>query len=102
MNLLNQCEEENLLTWHHSAIADNEIWAKTGGDYGGSSFKLMLQIGNVREANSKKNACLITIVDCKDSHENLAKVLKPFKKRDLELGEEKKKKKKMHWKDKKV
>ena len=77
MNLLNQCEEENLLTWHHTAIADNEIWAKTGGDYGGNSFKLMLQIGNVREANSKKNACLITIVDCKDSHENLAKVLKP-------------------------
>ena len=26
-NLLNLCEEENLLTWHHTAIPDDEIWA---------------------------------------------------------------------------
>ena len=30
-NLLDQCEEENLLTWHN-AIPDDEIWVKIGGD----------------------------------------------------------------------
>ena len=94
-NLLDQCEEENLLTWHNNAIPDDEIWIKIGGDYGGNSFKLMLQVANVSEANSKKNTCLITIADCKDSHKNLAKVLKPYKKEISNLE-------KMRWKGKKI
>ena len=59
-NLLGQGEEENLLTWHNAAIPGDETWIKTGGDYGG--------------------------VDCKDLHKNLTKLLKPYKKRDLKLG----------------
>ena len=31
-NFLDQCEEENLLTWHNNAIPGNEIWIKIGGD----------------------------------------------------------------------
>uniref|UniRef100_A0A1X7VFL6 Uncharacterized protein n=1 Tax=Amphimedon queenslandica TaxID=400682 RepID=A0A1X7VFL6_AMPQE len=32
------------LTWHNGVIPVNEIWVKTGGDKGGSSFKTSIEV----------------------------------------------------------
>ena len=39
------------LTWHGNLIPEDEIWLKIGGDKGGESFKMSLQIANL--ANPK-------------------------------------------------
>ena len=44
-NLLDQCEEKDRPTWSNG-IPKDEVWIKIGGDYGGNSFKLVLQIAN--------------------------------------------------------
>ena len=94
-NLLDQYEEEGLLTWHKHTTPSLEVWMNIGGDYGGDSFKLMLQIANVTEANSKRNTCLITIASCKDSHENLKIILKPYREQISNLE-------KTSWKGKRI
>ena len=70
-NLLDEYDRQDRLTCHDGAIPDDEIWVKIGGDHGGGSFKLMLQIANLRNANSKFNTCLIAMAECKDYAENL-------------------------------
>ena len=55
----------------------------------------MLQIANVAEANSKCSTCLITIANCKDSHENLKIILEPY-------GEQISTLEKTSWKGKKI
>ncbi len=37
------------LTWHDGLIPSNEVWLKIGGDKGGSSFKMSIQLVNARE-----------------------------------------------------
>ena len=56
--LLDQYEEANHLSWQDEAIPQNDIIIKVvvvvvggGGDYGGDSFKFMLQVGNVKTPN---------------------------------------------------
>ena len=93
--VLDQFEKENLLTWHENSIPDDEIWIKLGGDHGGGSFKLMLQVANVKEANSKLNTFLVSIVNCKDFHYNLKKVLKPYRQQVTNLQQ-------MEWKGKRI
>ena len=78
-NLLNQYQEKEKLTWHNQTIPDDEIWIKTGGDHGGDSFKLVLEVANIENPNSKENTFLIRMVECKDSNENLRKILDPAK-----------------------
>ena len=65
--LLDQYEEEGLLTWQQNTIPHDEIWVKVGGDHGGESFKLMLQIANTSMPNSKNNTFLLLTIDAKDS-----------------------------------
>ena len=79
MNLLDKYDKQGRLTWHDGAIPDDEIWVKIGGDHGGGSFKLMLQIANLHNPNSKFNTCLIQMVECKDSAENLRRLLGPMR-----------------------
>ena len=57
--LLNQYQEKEKLTWHNQTIPDDEIWIKTGGDHGGDSFKLVLEVANTENPNSKENTFLI-------------------------------------------
>lgn len=78
-NLLNQYQEKEKLTWHNQTILDDEIWIKIGGDHGGDSFKLVLEVANIENPNSKENTFLIRMVECKDSNENLRKILDPVK-----------------------
>ena len=46
--LLDQFQEEKLLTWHGNGIRDDKIRIKLGGDHGGGTLEFMLQIANVR------------------------------------------------------
>lgn len=68
---IHYCNRLNQLTWHNNSIPSNEIWLKIGGDKGGSSFKLSLQIVNVEKPNSVKNSCVIVLFEAPDSVHNL-------------------------------
>ena len=60
-------------------IPSDKIWLKIGGDHGGDSFKVVLQVANLESPNSRENMFMICMVECKDSIKNLKKVLKPVK-----------------------
>lgn len=77
--LLDRYQEANLLDWHDGQIPEDEVWVKMGGDHGGDSFKAFLQVANLHKPNSKFNTFLVCMANCKDSHENLRTLLKPFK-----------------------
>jgi len=93
---LDKYDDNKELTWHDNGIPEDEIWIKLGGDHGGGTFKLMLQVGNVKHPNSKFNTFLIAIVNTKDSADNLKKIIRdPFKKQIDELQQ-------AEWKGKKI
>ena len=60
---------------HYDFIRNNEIHVKIGGDHGGGSFKMSLQILNTKSPNSKMNTILFTIFEAKDYHVNLTVAL---------------------------
>ena len=49
MKVCNLCTfiRVNKLTWHNCMIPSDEIWLKIGGDKGGSSFKMSIQLVKV-------------------------------------------------------
>ena len=94
-HLLAQLEENDKLSRHNDVIPEDEIWVKIGGDHGGDSFKLMLQIANVENSHSRKSTFLITIVNCKDTPQNIRRVLNRYKRQVTQLQE-------MNWNGKKV
>ena len=59
----------DLLTWHNinNVIPEDQIWLKVGGDHGGGSFKMSLQIANIESPNSKHNTFMICMANAKDS-----------------------------------
>ena len=79
-SVLDQYDQNNIQTWRNGTIPFNEIWIKVGGDHGGGSFKTMLQV-----ANSRKTMFLVFIINCKDSQQNLRKILHPYKKQIADL-----------------
>ena len=83
--LLDQYDKENQLTWHNSTIPKNEVWVKLGGDHGGGTYKLMLQIAILQKPNSKRNTCLLAIAECKDTPDNLRQIIGPYKHQITEL-----------------
>lgn len=62
---------QNQLIWHNGLIPQNELWVKVGGDKGGSSFNMSLQLVNVQKPNSVKNSCVFTLFEAPDSLANL-------------------------------
>ena len=60
---------------HYDFIRNNEIHVKIGGDHGGGSFKMSLQILNTKSPNSKMNTILFTIFEAKDYRVNLTVAL---------------------------
>ena len=56
---LDTFQAQDLLTWHNNAIPEDQIWLKVGGDHGGGSFKMSLQIANIQSPNSKHNTFMI-------------------------------------------
>ena len=83
--MLNQYDQNNKLTWHNGTIPSNETWIKAGGDHGEGSFKTMLQVGNLPNPTQEKNRSLVSIVRCKDSPQNLRKILHQYKKQIADL-----------------
>ena len=73
-DLLDEFHHQNLLTWQHGAIPEDELWIKIGGDHDGGSFKLCLQLVNVDHPNSKHNTFIISLFNEKDSTVNLQRV----------------------------
>ena len=53
-DLLDGYKQNGKLLWR-DGMPKNELWVKIGGDQGGNSFKLCLQVCNLDKPNSKKN-----------------------------------------------
>ena len=87
-SLLDQYQQKQLLTWHDGSIPSDEIWLKIGGDHGGNSFKLSLQVLNVQNPNAKDSTFLICLVECKDSVQNLKAILEPFRDKISSLSQQ--------------
>ncbi len=59
------------LTWNDSLIPANEIWLKIGGDKGGGSFEMSLQIANTTHPNSTFNTVVFCAFEAPDTTSNL-------------------------------
>jgi FAD/FMN-containing dehydrogenase len=59
------------LSWHQGRLPEDEIWIKVGGDKGGGTFKMAIQIVNVLHPNSPNNTCVFCIFQGPDSVTNL-------------------------------
>ena len=57
----------SMLEWHNGTIPFDEIWIKIGGDKGGSSFKISVQMVNVMKPNSVKNSAVFWMFEAPDS-----------------------------------
>ena len=60
---------------------------KIGGDHGGGSFKMSLQIVNTANPNSKDNAIIFSIFEEKDYRINILEGLQRFRKQLKDLQE---------------
>ena len=52
--LIFKYHRNGLLYWHDGRIPSDEVWLKIGGDKGGGTFKMAVQIVNVRNPNAPK------------------------------------------------
>eukprot|EP00117_Sycon_ciliatum_P026615 scpid33635/ scgid5600/ E3 ubiquitin-protein ligase NRDP1; RING finger protein 41 &gt; E3 ubiquitin-protein ligase NRDP1; RING finger protein 41 len=75
---LDQLDSTEQLFWHAGVIPEDQIWVKVGGDHGGDSFKMSVQVCNVRHPNSIRNIIPFVVFAAKDSPANLATALQPF------------------------
>ena len=83
------------LVWSYNNIPSDEIWVKVGGDHGGDSFKVCLQILNLRAPNAKENTIVVMCFKGRDYHNNLVKALGPLHEQINKIQE-------MKWKGKRV
>ncbi|XP_041455390.1 uncharacterized protein LOC121408131 [Lytechinus variegatus] len=77
-DLLDEYDELKELTWHNGSIPADEVWIKLGGDKGGGTFKMMIQIGNVSRPNSLANTRVVLLYPGSDSTFNLDVALSDF------------------------
>ena len=71
----------------HHEFLNNEIHVKIGGDHGGGSFKMNLQIVNTANPNSKDNTIIFSIFEAKDYRINNLVRLQRFTKQVNDLQE---------------
>ena len=79
MDTMDKFEAQNLLTWDNNAIPEDQIWLKVDGDHSGGSFKMSLQIANIKSPNSKHNTFMICMANAKDSGSNLREILSTYR-----------------------
>ena len=72
--LLDSYDDRGMLTSHDGTIPESQIWIKIGGDHGKGSFKVSLQVCNLKDANSSKNTHLLYMVGVKDTVDNLREI----------------------------
>ena len=70
IELITKYNEHGQLNWD-CGIPDDEIWVKLGGDHGGGSFKLTVQVCNLDNTNSKLNTIAFACCKAKDYYQNL-------------------------------
>ena len=70
IDLITKYNEHDQLNWERG-IPDYEIWVKLGGDHGGGSFKLAVQVCNLDNRNSKLNTIAFACCKAKDYYQNL-------------------------------
>ena len=92
---LDEYDAANKLIYSSNNIPTDEIWVKFGGDHGGDSFKVAMQILNLEAPNARGHTNVILCFKGKDYHSNLKKTLGPLK---LQIEDVQK----MVWKGKKV
>ena len=78
MHFLDILHESERLTWHSGTIPSSEVWIKIGGDHGGGSFKLSMQIANTKRPNATDNTIPLFIFNEKDSPANLQTALTQY------------------------
>ena len=76
---LDLLDSSQQLSWHGGVIPPTEIWVKLGGDHGGGSFKLVMQIANTVHPNSLTNTIPVCTYDTTDSPVNLEVALGRFR-----------------------
>ena len=86
-DLLDKYKSLGKLTWHGGSIPSDQIWIKLGGDYGGGSFKMCLQVCNVEKPNSILNTIVFRIFKAQDTYTNLRIGLHSLSKEISELRE---------------
>nr|XP_054764922.1 uncharacterized protein LOC129271647 [Lytechinus pictus] len=57
-------------------LPKDEVWVKLGGDKGGDTFKMMIQIANVRSPNCLRNTQVVALFPGQDSAYNLEVTMK--------------------------
>ena len=65
----------------------NKIHVEIGGDHGGGSFKMSLQVANVENPNRKDNTVVFSIFEAKDYRVNIKLLLEQSKTQIKELQE---------------
>ena len=66
---LDESNNANKLTWHEGSIP-SEVWLKMGGNHGGGSFKMAIQVLNVVAPNALEHTIATLCVEGRDSDEN--------------------------------
>ena len=94
-HLLDMYYQNGRLTWDTNGIPEDEVWIKIGGDHGGGSFKLCLQVLNIASPNATNNTHVILCFTEKDLRTNLDNVLSTYKNQIKQLQL-------MSWMDKKL
>ena len=76
--MIQSYSNHGMLTTHDSVIPEDEIWIKIGGDHGRDSFKLCMQVANLKKPNSKNHTVMIGYAKVKDTHDNLRLIFEEF------------------------
>ncbi len=84
--------KRDLMTWHKRepegpSLPEDEIWVKIGGDKGGSSFKMAMQIVNQQRPNSADHTVAFSCLEADDTISNLHVCLDYFKQAIHEMQE---------------
>ena len=93
-DLLDGYKQNGKLLWRDGMPKD-EIRVKIGGDHGGNSFKLCLQVCNLDKPNSKENTIVYACMSAKDIYENMSKICSILESQINQLKEE-------YWENKRI
>ena len=79
IDTLEEFDAQTSLTWYDNAIPEDQSWLKVGGDHGGGSFKMSLQMANIKSPNFKHNTFMICMANATDSGFNLREILSTYR-----------------------
>lgn len=82
LNLLDTLDENGILLFLNDS---DDIHIKIGGDHGGDSFKMVFQVVNMKNPNSKENSMVFVMFEAKDYRSNLEIALGQYKQQIDEL-----------------